>query len=352
MNALPFRGPALARVARDALSDRNVLCRRRLPVAFDALGGTWRLRLGPRRAPRDAIGLSFDWGGASAQVRLPRGDVSLIVSAFLDAPVPANLPGEVLLATLGYALAPATEALQRTARKQLRLAGLDADAPPDGLVFGWEAWCGDASVSGDVVLDAASARYLAAAMQELDADPTPAWEWDALPVPVNFVVGHVDLTAGAVRSLCERDVLVADESWLDRDEGIWVQAGPSIGFVCRMEKEGLRVVEGVSEMMADVKEGEQENGCEARDGGAPDGGSLLDDIPVRLTFDVGQRAMTLAELRTLQEGYLFNLGRDPRGAVCIRANGRAIGEGELVDIEGRIGVSIVRLSGPAPGEAP
>lgn len=339
----PVRAPELPKVPRDTLAARNVLCRRRMLVAFDALGGRWEVRLGPPRAPRDAVGLTFDWGGACVQVRLPRVDAAYIVSALLETPAACSLPEPVMLAAIGHALAPAAEALQRAARKQLRLAGIGADGPLDGPVLGWEASCGEAALGGDLVLDAASARFLAAAMQEVPTDPDDGPQWDALAVPVRFVIGHVDLGAGAVRSLCVRDVLLADESWLDRDGGIWVQAGPSAGFVCRMEENGLRVVEGVGEMMAEVED--QAFGQDAGEGGG--NGPLLDDIPVRLTFDVGQRAMTLAELRTLQEGYLFNLGREPRSAVCIRANGRPIGEGELVDIEGRIGVSIVRLSGPA-----
>lgn len=346
MIAFPVARPNLPKVPRDALAARNVLCRRRMPVAFEALGGRWEVRLGPPRAPRDAVCLVFDWGGACVQVRLPRVDAAYIVSALLETPAPCALPEPVMLAAIGHALAPGAEALQRAARKQLRLAGIDANgAPLDGPVLGWEASCGEAALGGDLVLDAVSARYLAAAMQEVQADPAGGREWDALAVPVRFVIGHVDLCAGAVRSLGVRDVLLADESWLDRDGEIWVQAGPSAGFVCRMEENGLRVVEGVGEMMAEAEE--QAFGQEAGEGAGGANGPLLDDIPVRLTFDVGQRAMTLAELRTLQEGYLFNLGREPRSAVCIRANGRPIGEGELVDIEGRIGVSIVRLSGPA-----
>jgi type III secretion protein Q len=72
-------------------------------------------------------------------------------------------------------------------------------------------------------------------------------------------------------------------------------------------------------------------------------GGVLDDIPVRLTFDVGEREISLGDLKSIQPGYVFNLGRDPRSVVSIRANGRLIGEGELVDIEGRLGVSVLRF---------
>ena len=73
----------------------------------------------------------------------------------------------------------------------------------------------------------------------------------------------------------------------------------------------------------------------------------LDELPVRLSFDLGERGIALGELRTLMPGYTFQLGRDVRRAVIIRANGRAIGEGEVVDVDGRIGVAILRLSNAA-----
>lgn len=62
-----------------------------------------------------------------------------------------------------------------------------------------------------------------------------------------------------------------------------------------------------------------------------------------MSFDLGERMMTLSELRTLAPGYVIELGRDIRRAVTIRVNGRKIGEGELVDIDGYIGLSLLSI---------
>ena len=70
----------------------------------------------------------------------------------------------------------------------------------------------------------------------------------------------------------------------------------------------------------------------------------LDAIPVRLTFDLGERQLTLGDVRRLQPGETFDLERPiAQGAVSIRANGALIGVGELVEIEGRVGVTILTL---------
>ncbi len=68
-----------------------------------------------------------------------------------------------------------------------------------------------------------------------------------------------------------------------------------------------------------------------------------DQLPVQLTFEVGRLEITLAELRGLGPGSVLELGRNLAGAVHISAQGRPVGQGELVDVEGMVGVKVVRL---------
>ena len=76
------------------------------------------------------------------------------------------------------------------------------------------------------------------------------------------------------------------------------------------------------------------------------GNEAIEQIPVRLYFDLGERVMTLGELKTLGPGYVIELGRELRRSVAIRVNGKKIGEGELVDIDGSIGVSVLAINTP------
>ncbi|MNR35751.1 Yop protein translocation protein Q [compost metagenome] len=69
----------------------------------------------------------------------------------------------------------------------------------------------------------------------------------------------------------------------------------------------------------------------------------FDAIPVRLSFDLGEISLTLAELRALQPGQAIRLGHPIASAVRIRANGALIGEGELVEIDGQLGISVRQL---------
>ncbi len=68
-----------------------------------------------------------------------------------------------------------------------------------------------------------------------------------------------------------------------------------------------------------------------------------DALPVRVAFDVGRIELSLGDLRNLDIGAVLELGRQPEGLVRISANGRAVGQGTLVDVDGAVGVRIVRM---------
>lgn len=70
------------------------------------------------------------------------------------------------------------------------------------------------------------------------------------------------------------------------------------------------------------------------------------DLPLRLTFDLGEHTLTLRELSAVGPGHTFPLARGPADAVVLRINGMRVGEGELVSIDGQLGVSITRIAPP------
>ena len=70
----------------------------------------------------------------------------------------------------------------------------------------------------------------------------------------------------------------------------------------------------------------------------------LDRLPLRVVFDLGEVAMTLGELQALQVGQSIELGRPLSHAVRVRVNGALVATGELVEIDGRLGVTLSALS--------
>ena len=78
----------------------------------------------------------------------------------------------------------------------------------------------------------------------------------------------------------------------------------------------------------------------------------LDALPVKVSFDLGSVTVALATLRSWQPGEAIELTAPvaERQAVNIRANGMLIGQGELVDIDGHLGVIVSTLSEAADHE--
>jgi type III secretion system YscQ/HrcQ family protein len=71
----------------------------------------------------------------------------------------------------------------------------------------------------------------------------------------------------------------------------------------------------------------------------------LDDLPVRLVFELGRVELSLGELQRLAPGALVPLARLVDEPVDIMANGRRLGRGTLVQIGDSLGVRIVSFAG-------
>ncbi len=71
----------------------------------------------------------------------------------------------------------------------------------------------------------------------------------------------------------------------------------------------------------------------------------LGELPVELLFIVDQFKTTVKEVERIKPGYVFELKNKAIGQAEIRANGTLIGVGELVQIEDRAGVRVIKLYG-------
>lgn len=69
----------------------------------------------------------------------------------------------------------------------------------------------------------------------------------------------------------------------------------------------------------------------------------INEMPIRLSFDLGQESLTFKEITSLQPGYILNLKKPFTNVIQIRSQNQLIGKGEIVDIEGRVGVRITQL---------
>jgi flagellar motor switch/type III secretory pathway protein FliN len=70
----------------------------------------------------------------------------------------------------------------------------------------------------------------------------------------------------------------------------------------------------------------------------------LPDAHLELTVQLGTTRMSLRALSELAVGQIVSLGRPLAGPFEVRAAGRLVGQGELVDVDGELGVRIVSLA--------
>ncbi|MDR1303475.1 MAG: FliM/FliN family flagellar motor switch protein [Puniceicoccales bacterium] len=69
----------------------------------------------------------------------------------------------------------------------------------------------------------------------------------------------------------------------------------------------------------------------------------VEKMPIVLTFETGRQKITIGELEKIREGYTFECGNPTNAPVTICANDTPIGIGELLDVDGRIGVRIIEF---------
>lgn len=71
----------------------------------------------------------------------------------------------------------------------------------------------------------------------------------------------------------------------------------------------------------------------------------INKVPVQLSFDLGHKNMSFNEVKQLRPGYVLDLPGTLPEVVQILAQNKQIGTGELVEIDGRIGIRILSLFG-------
>ncbi|WP_273523478.1 type III secretion system cytoplasmic ring protein SctQ [Mailhella massiliensis] len=147
----------------------------------------------------------------------------------------------------------------------------------------------------------------------------------AVPLEVVLESGYLFLKPEEVARLGVEDVLLP-EAWTAPETltlRILYGAGRTCSALCTAEGGNATLTSPLSE--------EAEPSMDS---------SLQNDIDIRLSFELDRRLITVGELEALTPGYTFSLNSDMQSPVTIRANGKAIARGRLVDMNGVLGVQI------------
>lgn len=196
-----------------------------------------------------------------------------------------------------------------------------------------------------------------------DEAPVPLGRWSGLPAPVSLRFAGPQLRGEQWRRLQPGDVLVIGTH--GRFPPVhahvagrrWPLAVATDGW--RVDGAAQSADRGADDTRADhlktnpsqetrMTETDSDDAATAQDsseGQAVDAAAGKRDLPVQLDFELGRTELSVGELAGLQPGYVFALPSHLEGAnVSIRANGQAVGRGEVVAVGDTLGVRLLAWS--------
>ncbi|MEO5672272.1 MAG: type III secretion system cytoplasmic ring protein SctQ [Ramlibacter sp.] len=334
----------LAHLTRNEAQARTALAQRVRVLPIDWNDQIWQLTLvpmadsGPVEAQAGEWRVQVEWAGAPFDMVLPGGAAQAWIAARFPALDVNSLPDELTAAALDTACYQLLAMLSGLGRGAARILGLErktgaGDDFPH--VFRLEARCDGQVLSGrlgcgslGLMLMAGLAARLPALSNELPVDD--------LPVLLRAEIGHTWLDATELSGLLPGDAVLVEHAFLSPEGELWL-GHDAWGVRVQCDDTELTVTQEFIHLGL-IMSPTTTDSAESEHPISPD------KLPLRLAFDLGERTMTLAELQNLQVGQAIDLARPLSSAVSLRVNGALVGTGELVEIDGRLGVTITALA--------
>lgn len=328
---------ALPTMSGEDAALRRRLCQLRGPLHGSLAGRPATLWcVGEAHGPADEMHLTFaiTAGAKMATLSVPRTLVQKVLHAAHAGLQIDAVPDDLIGMLLESALAGDLPVIERTMGQEIAIARTAAGVQEPRLALALRCAYDGATHDCTLVLDHDLARDLCPLLMRI-----PPAKIDLPDVAVRLAIspGFAQLPLQEVDDLAPGDVilphsppLAAGRGWVtlaDRWSAAGDLRGASLVLAERLHDttEPIMDIDNDSSERAEVEDGE------------------LDDLPIKLVFEVGRCEMTLGAVRALGPGHVFTLERDPAQSVDIVANGRRIGTGQLVRVGERLGIRVLRL---------
>lgn len=162
----------------------------------------------------------------------------------------------------------------------------------------------------------------------------------SLPIELAVRVAQAKLDGATLKSVEPGDAIVFETSLAQlHDQQLGGQAalaaptGPNRFTLSILDDGNLRV-EGLDPMELPMSEPSERSVSDV----------IADDVELTLNAELGRVRVTLAEVGGYGEGQVINLGKPVGTEVDLTLAGRLVGRGELMDVDGELGVRITRWS--------
>lgn len=364
----------MARLSRSEAQARTQLVQRVRDCEVSVAGSAWRLTLLPMPTSlaaqqADCLLVKAYWAGAGFCLLVPvNAAQAWIESRFPESDVP-TLPHAYLAMMLESALGDVCAGLAELQRGAARI--------DSAVSCTWTAFEGESTAwphafeiqltnpQGSALLHLATDSLGLMLMAGLSArlpvatNDVPA---ETLPVLLRAEVGFAWLNTTEFAQLEPGDTVLLAHAFTHPDQRLWLSVNERFGLmvqpVTASNDGNFEVLQAFGQAdlsyfsppalaptLASTPPPMTPSDTPPAASGASPAASALDAIAFRLTFDLGERMMTLGEIRALQAGQLLALDRPLSHVVSLRVNNVLVGQGELVEIDGRLGVTVTALAG-------
>lgn len=160
--------------------------------------------------------------------------------------------------------------------------------------------------------------------------------------------GTAKLKLGLGRSgYLDAEVLVEDGRYQAKVTGFSLGAPPPPGDGSPEEHEAEEAAEAAPPEDDDESTtgGSPRGRDQVDDAQSAGGADLMNDIPLQISVELGRVATTAEEVVALKVGHVFDLNRVAGEPLDLSVNGKVVARGELVEIDGNLGVRIISLAG-------
>ena len=339
MNA-PIRLPA---VPAEVAQLMGVVATRLGGGRFEFAGAAWRFELAPLvvAPPRaaDTFVVEFTWGGAALRLVAPAGLPALLLAHRQPAAEPDVVTGELALAAFELAWGELLERLEQLGGRRVKLVGAGRRAPPPlvegefAFVLSLDSEPARDGVHAELVADGAGLALLGLLARRLPAPARPAPDPE-LPLRLRIELGEVLMPLKELRRLNVHDVLLPDGAVDAESPRLLLRPDDRHVLRARLSADTLIAESSLEKIRMTASVADEPPGPPAR----------IEDIDVRITFDLGDKLMTVGHLAAVQPGQVLALDAALPRIVSVRANGRLVGRGELVHVDDRVGVRLLELA--------
>jgi type III secretion protein Q len=71
---------------------------------------------------------------------------------------------------------------------------------------------------------------------------------------------------------------------------------------------------------------------------------IENQIKMKIVFELGTILISINDLKSINNGYVFDLAKEESNPISLVSNGITLGHGELVKVGNRLGVRVVKLN--------